>query len=358
MKKVGVFIGRFQPLHLGHLATIERALTEVDELVIVIGSARTARNLRNPFTADERREMIETAIPKDKRSRVRFEFVRDYFYNTAAWVAEVRDKATSGMIFKISSVDSVQVILYGVSKDATSAYLNWFPDWTADRLRASEQSETQAGHVLNATDMRESFLRDATALQTEKAKRELPPTTAEWLRKFSELPVYGDLQSEQVAIDAHRKSWANAPFPPVFVTTDAVVIQAGHIVMIQRKKAPGRGQWAIPGGFLDPHESLEDCAIRELHEETQFDLSVDELRKALVAVRTFDHPLRSSRGRTITHAHLFRLPGDRVAKIQASDDAAAARWVPLLDVGKMEEQCFEDHFHIINALMSVQMNRM
>ncbi|MDZ4084878.1 MAG: NUDIX domain-containing protein, partial [Bdellovibrionales bacterium] len=187
---------------------------------------------------------------------------------------------------------------------------------------------------------------------SEQAKRQLPGAIADWLKKFSELPIYSDLQSEQVAIDAHRKSWASAPFPPVFVTTDAVVIQAGHIVMIQRKKAPGRGQWAIPGGFLDPHESLEDCAIRELHEETQFDLSVEELRKALVRVRTFDHPLRSSRGRTITHAHLFRLPGDRVAKIQASDDAAAAKWVPLLDVGKMEEQCFEDHFHIIHAMIS------
>jgi bifunctional NMN adenylyltransferase/nudix hydrolase len=353
MKKVGVFIGRFQPLHLGHLETIERALTEVDELVIIIGSARTARNLRNPFTADERREMIEIALPKETRSRVRFEFVRDYFYNTAAWVAEVRDKATSGIVFRISSVNPVQVKLYGISKDATSAYLNWFPDWSADRMRTNDQSETQAGRILNATDLRESFLRDASALQTEQAKRHLPAVTAEWLRKFSALPVYRDLHTEQLAIDAYRKSWANAPFPPVFVTTDAVVIQAGHIVMIQRKKTPGRGQWAIPGGFLDPHELLEDCAIRELHEETQFDMSVEQLRKALVAVRTFDHPLRSTRGRTITHAHLFRLPGDRVAKIQANDDAAAAKWVPLLDVGKMEEQCFEDHFHIIHAMMNM-----
>lgn len=352
MKKVGVFIGRFQPLHIGHLETIERALAEVDELVIIIGSARTARNLRNPFTANERREMIESSLPKEKRSRVRFEFVRDYFYNTAAWVAEVRDKATSGMIFKVSSVNPVQVTLYGISKDATSAYLNWFPDWSADRMRSIDQSETQEGGLLNATFLRESFLRDVGVLRTEQAKRQLPPVIAEWLQKFSELPVYGDLQSEQIAIDAYRKSWASAPFPPVFVTTDAIVIQAGHIAMIQRKKAPGRGQWAIPGGFLDPNESLEDCAIRELHEETQFDLSVEQLRKALVSVRTFDHPLRSSRGRTITHAHLFRLPGDRVARIQASDDAAAAKWVPLLDVGTMEEQCFEDHFHIIHAMMN------
>lgn len=349
MKQVGVFIGRFQPLHLGHLNTIERAIEEVDELVIVIGSARTARNLRNPFTATERQVMIENAIAPSKRSKVRFEFVRDYFYNTPAWVAEVRDKATSGMIFKVSSVNPVQVKLYGISKDATSAYLNWFPDW----LRASDDPEANSGLVLNATDLRESFLRDASTIRAEQAKRQLSSATVEWLKSFSELPVYGDLQSEQLAIDAHRKSWSSAPFPPVFVTTDAVVIQAGHIVMIQRKKAPGRGQWAIPGGFLDPHESLEECAIRELHEETQFDLSAEELRKALVAVRTFDHPLRSSRGRTITHAHLFRLPGDRVAKIQASDDAAAAKWVPLLDVGKMEEQCFEDHFHIINAMTRI-----
>ncbi len=338
MKKIGVFIGRFQPLHFGHLRTIEKALAEVDELVIVVGSACSARSLRNPFTANERRSMIESSLTEVARERVRFEFVRDYFYNTAAWVAEVRAKVAAG--------PSSKMFLYGVSKDSTSAYLDWFPDWS----RSDDDSMTRGSELLNATVFRECFLRDSTSLNSELSKTQLPAAVSNWLTDFSRLPVYEDLRSEQIAIDAHRKSWASAPFPPVFVTTDAVVIQAGHIVMIQRKKSPGRGQWAIPGGFLDPHESLEDCAIRELHEETQFDLSVEDLRKSIVAVRTFDHPLRSTRGRTITHAHLFQLPGDRVAKIQASDDAAAAKWVPLLDVGKMEEQCFEDHFHIINAM--------
>ena len=62
----GLFIGRFQPFHLGHLATIKFALKSVDDLVIVIGSAQKSHEQRNPFTAGERITMLRTAIVADK----------------------------------------------------------------------------------------------------------------------------------------------------------------------------------------------------------------------------------------------------------------------------------------------------
>lgn len=54
----GLFIGRFQPLHLGHVSIIETALAEVDELVVGIGSAESSHTLMDPFTAGERMEML------------------------------------------------------------------------------------------------------------------------------------------------------------------------------------------------------------------------------------------------------------------------------------------------------------
>jgi nicotinamide-nucleotide adenylyltransferase len=62
----GLFVGRFQPFHLGHLATVKFALKSVDDLVIVVGSAQKSHEQRNPFTAGERIAMIRAALKADK----------------------------------------------------------------------------------------------------------------------------------------------------------------------------------------------------------------------------------------------------------------------------------------------------
>lgn len=62
MVKRGLYVGRFQPFHLGHLNSIKEVLKEVDELVIVIGSAQYSHNLNNPFTAGERLVMVRRAL--------------------------------------------------------------------------------------------------------------------------------------------------------------------------------------------------------------------------------------------------------------------------------------------------------
>ena len=58
----GLYVGRFQPFHLGHLEAIQRVLKEADEAVIVIGSAQYSHNTNNPFTAGERLVMIRRAL--------------------------------------------------------------------------------------------------------------------------------------------------------------------------------------------------------------------------------------------------------------------------------------------------------
>lgn len=62
MVKRGLYVGRFQPFHLGHLEAIKSILKEVDELVIVIGSAQYSHNVNNPFTAGERLVMVRAAL--------------------------------------------------------------------------------------------------------------------------------------------------------------------------------------------------------------------------------------------------------------------------------------------------------
>jgi nicotinamide-nucleotide adenylyltransferase len=62
----GLFIGRFQPFHKGHLATVRFALGKVDQLVIVVGSAQKSHEPKNPFTAGERIRMIKETLDSEK----------------------------------------------------------------------------------------------------------------------------------------------------------------------------------------------------------------------------------------------------------------------------------------------------
>jgi len=66
MVRRGLFVGRFQPFHLGHLGAIKDVLREMDELVIVIGSAQYSHNVNNPFTAGERLIMVRKALEEAK----------------------------------------------------------------------------------------------------------------------------------------------------------------------------------------------------------------------------------------------------------------------------------------------------
>lgn len=337
--KSAVIIGRFQPVHCGHLKIINEALENSEHLFIIVGSANKPRQLRNPFLISERIEMIKGAVDSSLHDRIHFIEVRDYFYNNNGWVNEVTQKVkTAQAHLKIRNENTT---LMGFEKDHTSSYLSWFPHW--DRYDFKDNFEG-----INATAIREDYLRHSDKIKKDPR---VARSTQEWLSNFATTEEYLKLNEEQKMIDEYKISWATAPFPPVFVTADSLLVCAEHILLIKRKHNPGKDLWAIPGGFLDPHELISECAIRELKEETCVQVSTESLRESLTDVQIFDHPLRSSRGRTVTHVHLFKLEDLSLPNIEANDDAAEAQWVPLLDIGKMENIFFEDHFYIINRMV-------
>jgi nicotinamide-nucleotide adenylyltransferase len=87
--KRGLFVGRFQPYHVGHHAAIKRILKEVDELVIVIGSSKESYTMENPFTSGERVEMINLALREEGlNGRCHIIPVED-IYENALWVSRV-----------------------------------------------------------------------------------------------------------------------------------------------------------------------------------------------------------------------------------------------------------------------------
>ena len=135
---------------------------------------------------------------------------------------------------------------------------------------------------------------------------------------------------------------------PVFVTTDAVLVHSGHILLVRRGRRPGKDLWALPGGFVDQEETIYESCLRELREETGMQIPAPALRAALEGQRVFDAPHRSQRGRTITHAFFFHFPEGELPPILGGDDAAEAKWLRLARVPQMQSQMFEDHFHIVD----------
>lgn len=336
---VAVLIGRFQPFHNGHAALLTAALGGAPQVVVVLGSAFHARSAKNPYTWRERAAMIAHTLSETERSRVSFVAVRDY-YDDARWADEVRASVAG------AAPAAEHVALIAFFKDASSYYLNHFPDW--------RQLVVQDGPEIDATRVRRVlFEAEDVAVSLSVVAGLLPMAVRQYLQAWSLLPCYAALAQEHRAVEAYKASWRGAPHPPIFSTVDAVVKTADHVLLIRRNDFPGKGLWAIPGGFLEPRERLLHGAIRELVEETRLGVLVPSLVEALVAVAVFDHPDRSQRGRTITHAHYFDLKTEQLPAVEGADDAALARWVPLAQLPSMEEQFFEDHFHILDHFLGL-----
>lgn len=109
-------------------------------------------------------------------------------------------------------------------------------------------------------------------------------------------------------------------YPRPAVTADCVVITSEKepkVLLIQRGNEPFKGQWAFPGGFMNMSETTEQCAIRELEEETG--LKVNEIRQ----IGAYSKVDRDPRGRTVTVAYLVII--DKAEAVKGGDDAAEAQ---------------------------------
>lgn len=336
MYDLSVFVGRFSPFHNGHLAVLQKALSVSKKVLVIIGSANSARNIRNPFTAEEREDMIRLAVGKD--ASIDFHYLSDHPYDDGKWVASLQRI--------VGKYDTKSVCLIGHSKDSSSYYLKLFPTWDSIDVNNVDN--------INATDLREEFFQ--TGYWNTKT---IPKNTHLYLCSLTQkndgyklTENFRLLVDEYYFIQNYKKSWKDAPFPPTFVTTDAVVTQSGHVLLIERKFAPGKGLWALPGGFLNQEERILDCVIRELKEETKIKVPVPVLYGSVKTFDVFDAPNRSLRGRTITHAYHIDLGNDvTLPKLRAADDAAKVKWVPYSEL--RGDNMFEDHFAICDYFLNI-----
>ena len=128
-------------------------------------------------------------------------------------------------------------------------------------------------------------------------------------------------------------------YPRPAVTADCVVIakeKEPKVLLIQRGNEPFKGCWAFPGGFMNMDETTEQCAMRELEEESG--LKVSEIKQ----IGAYSKVDRDPRGRTVTIAYLAII--DKPEAVKGGDDAAKAQWFPISNLPKLAF----DHEEIMN----------
>ncbi|GGK13185.1 bifunctional nicotinamide mononucleotide adenylyltransferase/ADP-ribose pyrophosphatase [Deinococcus malanensis] len=287
-----VYIGRFQPLHDAHLRSMLDALDHFERLVILPGSANLARSIRNPWSAPERVRLIRACLREAGIAprRVTFRPVPDEF-DSGRWAARVR-----------SAVPTPQAVLVGFEKDASSAYLRWFPEWQA------HHAPVWPG--LNATDLRAAYFTDGTIT-------DVSPGARSFLQAWCGTPAFMRLQAEWNAVETAR-----AQLPPGARLHEErwVHVQQGHVWLRTRHEPVGHGLWELPGRVLSPGEEASPGADA-----------------------VFGHPARALVASTT--AHVWRA---------APAQSLAGRPVPLTVALRLPRRFHEDHHVILSRLLGAE----
>jgi bifunctional NMN adenylyltransferase/nudix hydrolase len=336
-----VVIGSFEPFHLGHQAAIDHALAIAEHAIVLIGSAHAARTPRHPWSAEEREAMVRAAYPDLDPRRLIVRRLADRLYNELQWITSVQEEIGRAVMDHVLTQQAPPLIAIVESAARAAAGRLAFPEW--ERVQIEHEPVPSAASLRACVFAGPSDLASLRQLQSA-----VPESAFAQLRAFMQGPHFAALAEEFRYIQRVRASWRDAPYPPVFVTTDAVLVHSGHILLVQRGHPPGKGLWALPGGFVGQEETIYESCLRELREETGLAIPAAALRAALEGQRVFDAPHRSERGRTITHAFFFHFPEGELPPIRAGDDAAQANWFRLARLPGMQSQMFEDHYHIVD----------
>ncbi len=120
------------------------------------------------------------------------------------------------------------------------------------------------------------------------------------------------------------------------IAADLVIFDEHYVLLIKRKNEPFKGMWALPGGRLEPDETIEQCAIREAKEETSLDI------KLLKLIGVYSDPNRDPR-KVVAVAFIAKALN---TDAKPSTDAEEVKWVPIEEALKMELAA--DHNKILN----------
>ena len=341
-KQVAIYIGRFATKHTGHDETIKYCLKKYDKTVVFIGSKNKRRTLKNPFPVEMIKNWIYNDFDCDDNLVV--QAINDYLYSDNKWIAQIED-----FVYSLYNRDEYEFTIVGHEKDNSSYYLKIFPTWKVDLLPEFDNG-------ISATSIRNLYFKNVNITDEDRLeiKKHVSATVYKDLIKFTDTEAFSNLMEEKAYFEKEDAKFANYPYKDTlkFNCSDAVVVCDGNVLLIERTRAPGKGTWALPGGFVNTNESYEQAAIRELFEETCIKVPEKVLKGSLKRSKIFDNPKRNEGIPRITNAFYFEIGPDykngypKLPKVKGADDAVNAKWISLAEVRHMV--LFDDHADIID----------
>lgn len=319
---LGFVVMRAQGFHAGHRDLIRKAKRQCDKLLILLGSVNLAQTITNPFTYFQRRNEIMQFLKHEYDENIiqkEFEIipVNTYVYSDSQWLADVQEIVEERSILGRFN----DVTMFGHFKPGND-YLKWFPNYKSVNFEATDSH--------TGTQLREWWFKHEPHHYTE------------------------DVLADYAYFEKEKETFKNYPYPETlnFVCGDAIVECAGHILLIKRRRAPGRNNWALPGGFKENNETTFETVLRELTEETNLRVPEKVLRGSVVGKEWFDDPNRGHGIPRMTLAVHFRValnPDGSFPRVSPRDDALEAVWMPLSDCLNRISM-HDDHAGIISVM--------
>jgi len=251
-----VFIGRFEPFHHAHKRVIEKALSVAEKVIVLVGSARKPRSIKDPFYVEERKVMIRSCFEGQATKHILFGEIRDFPYNDDRWMREVQQQVSALVVGDNLILNSPKSIcMVGHFKDHTTDYLRMFPQW--DLIEAPNHEQR------NATEIRTLMFDAACNPQDRKGKwmmirASVPDGVHAFLEEFSKGDAFSQLVKEHEFIKTYRAQFAALPYPPVFVTVDAVVVHSGPSFWLNEAQLQVGGYGPCPEGSST---QMKDCSM-------------------------------------------------------------------------------------------------
>lgn len=342
--KTAFVIGRFQPFHNGHKKLIDFALTKAEQVVVIMGDTHGARSFRDPWTIGERALMILNTY---NNGRVRVTAVYDVPYDDYEWSCNVRELMNK-------FCDTSEQVIVGMQKDSTTFYLDLFPNTEVVKMPVEDAYQDEDVLEVSGTAIRRIFF-DTENPNYHVQMKWVKSLGIPYPDRYLACAAFEAIREEYRAIREDEVLWRCAGAEKYGqqpkVAVDALVHTPTRVLLIERGGARGRGNFALPGGYLDPGERLYKGALRELKEEAGITFKRDDERVKWPAnVIPYDATNRSSGIRTITNVLEVRVTeefADENVPVPG-DDAQNAFWADKSSLHYVRDKFFSDHWHIIN----------
>lgn len=354
-KKLIVYIGRFQLPHSGHASIFKKGLELAKEcggeFLCIIGSCDQPRTHINPFTYEERVDMIKIMNPGEN---IHFAKAYDYFHDED-WLDHI-----------INTINEYQLddnlwTFIGCKKYDSEWYINLIESEFPGQFHDCEAQVNELDIIVSSTGFRSLYIDNPHCMHMtdvigEQFRKHI--SVIPYLQNFAELnqSIMANLKAEQEYYNNYKDQWVG-PYPVQFLAADSIIVArhqdgSSMVLLGRRKKIPGRGLLAIPGGFVNEDETFVQAAKRELEEETCLVLS----KYAGYETEVFDKPKRSMRGRVVTKVFLFDADSlvNTIDDAKASDDLESLEWVKISDIHKHRHELFEDHYFILTEMLRIK----